>query len=372
MGNNNGAELQRLYGTVSAGEQDFTRYGVGYQATVEVKQSFINNTITPLTVCHRSGIKYTLPVVPSLTSRDLVIRVEYWFQRDIYNSLYSLVSGSDENSSEEVKILRKAFECQVHPVSGGGTRLVLDYCLSGESLQKHGGTIYYSDIDVVISHASVEFAPHHPESEEGKRDNYATTTRTQPYAFIYSIEVVDNDNVLGPRFVCVAGKAHKLSNKKDINRRSGYYITCGVHDDRTVEYHDFTDDTEKLEESLRIYKSYEEAQTGGDEALLRKEKLTQLEFQNNTLKLELVANKQKADEETSQRERAMAELQHVLDVKTHKLKDLQADLDMVRTKVKDHYEHKSHVRKDTSESVKFIPTLLIGMVAAFTAFKAFF
>lgn len=75
-----------------------------------------------------------------------------------------------------------------------------------------------------------------------------------------------------------------------------------------------------------------------------------------------------------ERELARVKSEHeARDRELKELKDkLEFDRDIYRQRVKDHYEDKSYVRKESSEAVKFIPGIIVGIGAIFMAMRSIF
>ena len=88
-----------------------------------------------------------------------------------------------------------------------------------------------------------------------------------------------------------------------------------------------------------------------------------------------------AEREREREERKNADIEHLrrLEMEREKYKNEieilhskeEHRLKMEREYVKDHYEDRSYVRKDSSEGLKMLPTIAMGIGALVIAFNAF-
>lgn len=331
-------------------------------AAVEFRTSFINNTSEPIVVLWRSGLKLTLPPRSDLHKSAFLARVEIQLSHEVKTDAQRILSGIGEDASAELKALRDAFTYHVERNRWSGAVITLDYPLTVEQLREYGGSIYYHELDVVVSLELFENVPPHPATEEGKNVHLTNTEeKEEESGFLYAVDVVDNLAVFGERFLNINGKAYKVKPKIDLNRRNGIYITSNrpssnARTDNNKEVSYFL--LEKAEE-LGLYRTMEEAMANGDLATARKQQLVELEHQLAVEKRKFQQLEQQHRLETAEKER--------------ELKKLEGDLkgaDLRLQQMKDYYESRSFERKDQSETIKFLPTVLVGLGALFAFIKS--
>lgn len=246
--------------------------------------------------------------------------------------------------------------------------------------------IYEEGSDYLVCSGEGWLTAPHPYSQEGRtfadHENYVSGKKVSGCL----IEVVDNDSKVGSRYVYCAKQLIKLNPVKDTSRQSGVYFTqfenC-EHDADKIDPHFM--DFNQAENDLGLFKTEEEAITGGAPDLLAKQRAldTQRELERMKQESAQVAAKNKIRDATIE-----AEMQ-ALKVANAKLKARLEEEELVRNAQErqrkeeyaeredqrkdksqqrnDYYEDRSQYRKDSSDSFKWIPTLLVGAmgIAAF-------
>lgn len=344
---------------------------------IEHRLTYINNLPVPVVVAWRSGLKFTLQPNPSLENQSLLMRTEIIVTPQVKFDIQRLLSAVDDNSTAELKSMRDAFKLQVKGNFHGGATLVLDYPLTLDKLREFGGTVYYSELDCVVSLLQLEDVPPHPYSEAGRRSQTITDSPIDHgrAGFGYAVEIVDNAGKYGERYLNISGTVYKVSPMKDWERRDGIYIVSNYAargelgpDGLNVTHYPF----ELAEADLGLYRSFDEAKHLGDISTGRKEHLASLEHQLTIAKAELQRAKVEHDTDMVERNR---ELQR-LEAETVRLKGdrdrLEHEHTLERARLKDYYESRAHFRKDHSEAIKILPSIIVGIGAIFMAIKTFF
>lgn len=350
----------------------------GTRSPVEYRVSYINNLYSEVTIGWRSGFSFTLPASEERFGETLIIRVEIalapWVRIDVEKLLVQV--RSDANS--ELKAMKEAIEVQSSKSRHGGTLLTLDYPVTIQELKKYGGAVYYSELDQVVSILPQSDSPAHPYSEMGRQQYVQDTHGFKPLAgFNYNLEIVDNTRMMGARFVNINGSVFPLHPIVAYGRRDGVYVrTSGAVDDHgqhqsVVKRLSYSTGMEEL----GIFKSQEEASALGDLVARRKIQEAETEAVLSKLKHDVVVAKQSWELEKLEKEkelRADEEERERRQVAVNRDRERQVhDLELRRFEVKDHYESRSYVRKDSSEVVKSLPTAIMGLGAIVMAIKAF-
>lgn len=371
-------ELPTHFSEVQLSQGTYRDRKIG-ESPIEYKLTYVNNLSSAVTIEWRSGFKFTLPPERSLNCNSLVMRVEIVIHPKIKINVQEFLAQVDKESSDELQAMRESFTFQIQENKYGGATIVLNYPLNLAKLQEYGGSVYCNELDCVISLLSGEHSPAHPYSEVGKAQRIINSSHvTSDLGFGYSVELVDSAGRYGDRYLNIGNKVYRVVPKKDPTKRDGIYIisnhavigelsTPGVG----VKHYSF----EGAEDLLGLYRTAEQAMNLGDASLARKQELVSLEHQLALQKVELQNAKQQFDINQLERERITKERDAEREMH---LKDLAAmrertehEMLLERQRIKDHYESKSHNRKDSGEALKFLPSLIIGIGAVFMALRTF-
>lgn len=347
---------------------------VVYVSPLEYKISYLNNLPMDVVIGYRSGLKFKLPAQRNMFSNLLIIRVEVIIRDRNKTEIQSVLSALDNEITPELKAFRDAYSLQIQHNNAYGTiTLIVDYTVDIIKLKRLGGTVYFQELDIVVSINDIMSCQPHPESKEG-RDLQLLNAEDVSGDFIYKITLVDNLNKYGPRYISICNKIYRINTCQDSGKRDGIYITTnkavGVDtiendDDKAVNY--FPIDSEELE----IFKSYEEALTLGDSLTNRKQKLVEMELltleqkrelqdlkhQNELLLIEKNKEKLILEEERERHKYILEQMQ----------RENEARIESERAKQKDYYENRSYNRKEQSEILKWAPTIIASVAAIIAA-----
>ena len=369
-------QINTHFGDVSAaplGPHDLK----GFFSPIEKKITYINNLSEPVTIGTRDGLKFVLSPQYNLSANGLIIRVEITINSTQKTDIQKVLSAVDDSAPQELKVLRETFAKQIKVVTHrASTVMTIDYTVHTNTLREYGGSIYFHEVDLVVSLLGFDNTPPHPFSEEGRRLNIInTSTDNTEKDFFYSIKIVDNGEKYGPRYININNQVFKIDTVKDNSKKDGVYIT------RTKEFNSTLSDSNQKEhlhysidsEELSIFKSAEEARVYGDINTNRKRELAELEHQLNLQKAELQAIKSKNEMDMIERNKEKLILEMEKDTLKQRLEEQRQDyeqrLKYERDRQKDYFDERSYRRKDYSEMVKFIPAIIVGIGAIFIAMK---
>lgn len=374
-------EIPSHFGDVAVarpGPRDMPRFGQLNPITYKV--SYINNLSKAVTVVWRSGLRFVLPPQRGMESNKLVVRVEITIDASAAPDIRRQLSAVNDASSSELKALREAFTVKILENTYGGATLILDYPLSLEQLHACGGSVYYHELDSVISLHDHQSAPPHPYSEEGRnlRLIEASDLGLSGIGFGYSVEIIDNNKSYGDRFLNIGNKVYKVAAQKDRDRRDGIYVIANHptqgeigREGRDVQYHPF----EGAEEKLGIFKSAEDALNLGDASLARKHEIVSLEHNLAKQKIELQETKNAHQKEMLEKETELKRVETERDRQTRIITEMREaaehSMKMERERAKSYYEDRAYDRKDTNEVLKFLPSIIVGIGAVLMAIKTF-
>lgn len=349
--------------------------------SIETRLKIINYTSQDLTVGYRNGAKFRVPKQYDREHQSLILRWEISAPSLVEINAQHLLSVVQEQCSAELELLRTTLKPRLEQYNSllGGLELTIDYSISIPELRSYGGTVYFHEVDLLISVLDQEDAPEHPYSALGMTAAIPVDHRQPNGRFGFSMEIVDNLGQAGDRYINIGGKVFKIAAKADPRRMDGAYVSWNmgvsgrldIPQEKAKRY-----DMSDADVEFKLFRTYAEAANFGDLDTGRKEELAQLEHNNAVAKLELL-NVKAAGEQKALR------LESELKEATVRYDALKADRDEILSKLKhkqtleelqlkDHYDRKSYVRKDGSEVLKVLPAVIVGIGAVFMALRSFF
>lgn len=351
---------------------------------IEVRQWPLNFTTQDLSIAYRNGLSINLPRQYSRDSEALIIRTEIRLEGLVEINVKHLLSVAEEHCSSEMKLIRQAISLRdqhnpdMEPF--GGLILVIDYSISLAELRKFGGSVYFHEADLLVSHLPVDRAPQHPYSEQGTLSTLRYEQHRNGHErFGFVIEIIDNQGKIGERYINIGRRVSKIPPKLDPRRLDGIYVswTQAVSGRLSLPEEQIQCfSPEEADTEFNLFKTYAEAETYGDGDLARKKELVTLEHATVVEKAQLQHEKTRSDQDTLKLETNLKELVHEHEVlkqdrdRAHQRLDLMRETE--RQQMKDYYENRSVQRKDGSELLRIIPAIVMGIGAVILAVKALF
>jgi len=197
-----------------------------------------------------------------------------------------------------------------------------------EELEKIGGEAYYPELDLVITIKGMKTPMMHPgcRDEEAKR-MFGNLHSPDDFTVSCSILIVNNKGLIGKRYTRLNGVDVEVIPTKNENLKCGAYMWVGSNKDKEMIHvlpADFKD--------VGLHVSMEDLLNADKE-------LAKIEAENTRLKME------------AKRE--------------------ETELALKKARREDYFDERSSTRKDSSESVKFLPAIIVGIGAIFMAFKSY-
>jgi hypothetical protein len=365
---------------------------LGPGAQLSIEKEFYNGFRSPVTLVDRSGMPLVIQPMNVKALNQFIVRYTIKYRVGVNIDVERLSNAT----SEGMRALRDAVLSGSVRQRMGQCYAQVDYGVNENDVVSSGGSLYLVNLDVVVSTMQGGYVPHHPFSAEGVRNRLVASNETINTAGTvgYAIQIVDNEDVFGPRYININKEIFLVQPAKDPGRNSGVYRTStapvsqkgGVGAPRS-DYFTFGE----AEELLGLFKSYEDAWVLGDIAAERKRELEELaqhlkETQHRQ-KLEALEREREFEEwkrDIEQRrvteESDRKSLEHRWKLEEARINEASARLKEEQTRVehlrniaalerKDHYEERSYVRKDSSEFLKWVPAIAAGFAAIFLAFK---
>lgn len=350
--------------------------------------TYVNNLPIDIVVVDRSGFRHTVPSTYSAFDPTFSIHVMMRIRHQSVNEVRKFLSFISTDNNQELKIIKEIILDQNEQRFYAGLSVCICHRVTLEEIKDNNGSIYINSKDIVLSSASLINAPAHPYAEDTISDNFFMGTNNLDQELgcpTTKIEIVDNNLIIGERFVLVLGAVRKIIPKTDIKRDSGVYVTTlepNVVNDSGYSIITKRYELDEMESSLLIFRTKDLAISSGDAAGVRKEELIRMDHANNLLKQEFIKQKQEFDfklhelqseksietleleKENITLKRQNDRLEHEREIDKAERKDY---YDRISQERKDYYEKTSQGRKESLDIMKFLPAAIMAMGAIYMA-----
>lgn len=343
-----------------------------------VRKSYINHTTMAVTIQERIGLSISLPASPQPDVNNVfIVRLELDFHASIRRQVELTLSYLDDSVSAELKLLKDCFNKRAKENLNGGIVVFLDYPVNLEQIRACGGSVYLKEMDVVLSIMPPNQTPDHPANVKNYDKALKENMSNSESCFMLNVDVIDNDGTLGVHYMRVGEQVYRLATRKNKALANGVYhssnanvsnaIDTGRPEVRLLQKENF--------ENYGIFTSFEDAKTW-DGDTNRKTELIKLEHELQLSKTNASLIKAQHEKDLMEKElklkammienEQLIESQRVVKSRIEKVEELKM------MGIKNNYEELSYTRKNESEVVKFLPTLILGIGAAVLAFTKFF
>lgn len=374
--------MEPAYWSVPLKESTSHQHSVIESCDLSIHTKFLNYSGRPITLGFRRGVVVDVPSRHSRISQAFIVRQELYFSDNIKHSVRDRLISHEGLKSDDLKSFEdmylKAYRDQTHSVA-----MRYDYEVTPRTINDNGGCIYLVEQDIILSTRRDDI-PLHPFSFEAMT-KAPKGTRTLGENGL-SVEIIDNQERIGPRYMRLLGKVMRIDAVKNALRRDGVYLKYrGMMESANGPVQDVVDyiPPEAMDEAKWLYRSYAEARTSHEHEIELGYELKHLDLQGKKISAESSLVKSEQDKEKLELEHRNQKLQAQLEEEERRTRHFENELsrryaredhaiktDQLRTK--DFYEERSTVRKDSSEMWKFIPTVVMGAGAAIVALKSLF
>jgi hypothetical protein len=345
----------------------------------------VNNSAHQVGVATREGLKFEVQPTFSLreNNRKLLVRVAYNVDKPTYESVKRHLASSQDNSPE-LKIIRDSWSAQLIADHRFGARVVLDYPIDIEMIQKYGGAVYFTDLDMVISLGPPGNIPAHPYSRDGAlyshwKEISPALNGSSSGNFIYSIKIIDNQQRIGPRYAKLRDSVIKIEPTKDSKLADGFYVITNRAVSSGVETSALYSEYYATEEGIPFYqlcRTYQEAELIGTDREMEMARMkwegAMSEASAKIKAAETAVAKSLAEKENLTRDAETKAQQHQHDMDRMREEVRKAQEERITVAYKDKVDIASTERKNTLELVKTVPAVILGILAAVMAFHKVF
>lgn len=346
------------------------------QSPFTYEYSYYNCTGSTVILSLRNGLRLELKSEDNLTTSGFVIKVVYKFSKYTAERLCTHLANKDCPPDDplypfKVGLIDKPYK------QGNRFIVVVDYNVKRKEFGMRGGSVYVSDADVLLTLADdIDAAPPHPCSEEHSRFTHGSEASDS--SFVYKLVIVDNHKTVTSKYTNVNGEVFRIDPIKDLSRQDGLYRYCRKpHEPWSHDVHSY--ETYYQLSDLRkagVFDTMDEATYAGNAEIKKQEELLHAEHQAQMKKYEAEAAKQESARVASILLVEANEQKHRQDIELilakHKESLNAIKEEQKRLEMKDHYDERGYKRKDSSEFMKHLPVIILGVGTALAAAFAFF
>jgi hypothetical protein len=344
-------------------------------ALFKVTQYYENNTNEDIVVVLRNNLPIKVPRYLNgfNSSKSFSIKTSYTFNSnsgivEAINIITEILKTYSDNNEDLLLINKALLSNYNNDRHTNYCNIVIERTIDINFL-KQEETVYMPECDVLVCFRNVNLKVSHPFSNNGQIiSEYHNFVSDRKVSGVF-VELIDNENNIGNRYMYVAKQLIEIPVRKDPNKKSGVYFTKATNDrinDIQIkpEFYEF----DKSEDYLGLYKTKEEAMTGGNPDHISKTKLKQLEHDLLEARLDSERDKLERDSEISKLNK---------EVEKAKLETIKTKEEFEKSKAyrnnyydsasqhrNDYYEQRSYNRKDAHEMVKYLPSIAIGIIGA--------
>ncbi|YP_009212965.1 hypothetical protein AVU38_gp116 [Ralstonia phage RSL2] len=374
--------MEPAYWSVPLKESTSHQHSVIESCDLSIHTKFLNYSGRPISLGFRRGMVVDVPSRQSRNSQAFIVRQELYFSDNIKHSVRDRLISHEGPKSEDLKnfedLFLRAYRDQTHSVT-----MRYDYEVTPRTINDNGGCIYLVEQDIILSTKHNDI-PLHPFSFEAMT-RAPKGTRTLGENGL-SVEIIDNQERIGPRYMRLLGKVMRIDAVKNALKRDGVYLKYrGLMTTSQGPVEDIVDyiPPEAMPEAKWLYRSFAEARTAPEHEVELGFELKHLDLQGKKTAAETSNLKAEQDKEKLELEHRNAQLQAQLEEEERRTRHFENELNrryaredhatkIEQLRTKDYFEERSIERKDSSEMWKFIPTVVMGAGAAIVALKSLF
>lgn len=352
-----------------------------FQFTTEVSTNIREGVSGPQIVFQtRTGIHGVITYDQNIDDREQVVLVRHTYRFSSTEAIHNVLKQPRMESamSDEAKLVYAELKRLVRPDANtrtGTHEISLEYRYTLQEILDAGGAIYSPEIDVVLATGERMMESLHPNSHEGVIANFlAKEVPHSRQGFNMGIAINDPNGQIGLKYIFMNGQIFCVVPEKNNHSPPSVMTWCtrasdensritGMELPKFFGLAEYEDHCKENPLAIKLYNSYSEARA----AMLSDTTSISLQTAEvERLKLQTMIEKLTTELE---QERARAERAEQMESTKHSNTMREYDR-------KEAYEHRSYARKDSSESfkfttdtIKYVPILVIGLGAAYVAIR---
>jgi hypothetical protein len=339
--------------------------------------SYLNRTDYDVTIVERSGVAVKIRSQSRSKDGTFIVRTKIAvsaFHADDF--IRGLGEFRKSGNPELIAIADFVITNKMHAT--GSINLFLEYEIKqDELLQTDKTTVYLIPCDLLVSLRTDTYALEHPFSSVALRNKDLVVSdgesahASEHFSFV-KVEIIDNTERIGPRYVNMLGTVDKIIPLKDFTRRDGVYLYRREQkiQPRPIWYISKTVMTlEEAKEKLGLMESHEEALSAGDVKTRLKLDLTRLESELSQGKHEIAKMSLEQSRVTALNEQLTADNRRINELLRSREDVIKHTMNMESMTTKHSTDMTSMRRKDYSELIKTLPSLITAVLTLIVLIK---
>lgn len=236
---------------------------------IEITMSFFNGTGRPIYIIDRSGLRFKIPASEQYRTNEVIIRKHYAIPRSALADMQRIITTTDllHDDYPELALFSEAMGAITN--RSINQKIIIDTVVPIADITNDG--VYISNADLVVTMEGTERKVRHPFSKPKMTEERYESLRSEYKGFGTFIEIIDNNNTIGDRFILIAKETRQISPRKDITRESGIYLVTIDENSTTSLHYKF----EQAEE-IGLYRTKEDALSAGNAGALLDHSIAQL------------------------------------------------------------------------------------------------
>ena len=264
---------------------------------ISFRRWFLNHTNRTLYILDRNGVKFRVDKVANDYRQHFIIRTAYTVPGHVYDDFQPVLNNAMDHPDNypDLVAIRDAFFNRNSDNRFQQRTVYVDTIVSQTEFDKEH-SVYVTNMDLVLTTCSPDKEVVHPFGKVSMFDAWYQKRSKDCSGVSIFVEIVDNDNQIGNRFVYTAKRVFEVPAIQDNTRESGIYLCCiekrpGFEDSISSVRFELTEGEEKL----GLYKTQEEAISDGDIKAKRDKELADLKFE---MQRESHLNAQQSEEQS--------------------------------------------------------------------------
>lgn len=339
--------------------------------------TYVNKTDYDVTIVERSGVPIKIKAQSKCKDGTFIVRVKISISAfHIDDFLRGL--GEFRKSGNPELIAIAEFVISHRAGVAGCVNLYLEYEVDQrELLSSDKSTVYLIPCDVLVSIDPDASMIEHPFSSVALRNkDLVVSTGGNAHASEYfsfvKIEIVDNTDRLGPRYISLLNTVEKITPIKDFTRKDGVYVYRREKkiQPRLMWYISKTVMTlEEAKEKLGLMETYEEAESAGDVKTRLKLELTRLENELSQDKHEIARMSLEQARIVAQNEALTNDNKRINELLRNREEVIRHAMSMESLTTKHSSEIGTIKRKEYSEFIKMLPSMITALLTIIVLVK---
>lgn len=339
--------------------------------------TYVNKTDYDITVVERSGVSIKIKAQSKCKDGSFIVRTKISISAF---HIDEFIRGLGEfRKSENPELIAIADFVIAHRAGVTGcVNVYLEYEVDQkELLTSDKGTVYLIPCDVLVSLGADSVTLHHPFSSVALRNkDLVVSTGDNAYASEHfsfvKIEIIDNTERMGPRYISLLNKVEKIIPTKDFTRKDGVYLYRREKklQPRLMWYICKSILTfEEAKEKLGLMETYEEAESAGDVKTRLKLELTRLENELSQDKHEIARMSLEQSRIVAQNEALASDNKRINELLKNREEVIRHAMSMESLTTKHNAEIVNVKRKEYSEFIKMLPSMITALLTVVILFK---